>query len=56
MSLAGLPACYGRLQRPVGGEQRGGQGQVGHGAGFVLARDPALDGLPLVGVSVCRGT
>ena len=36
----------------VGCEQRGLQGQVGHGAAPVLGADPAFDGLMLIRVAI----
>lgn len=51
--VAGLPPGYGRLQRSVGGEHGGLQGQVGHRTGFILPLDPALNGNPLIGVAIC---
>lgn len=52
--LAAPPAVDGHLQGVVGGEQRGHQGQVGHGTGAVLGADPSGDGFPLVRVSIFR--
>lgn len=52
--MAGLPPWYGHLQGSVGGEECGLQGQVGHRTGFTLAPEPALNGNPLVGVTICR--
>lgn len=51
--LAGLPSWDCHLQRSIGGEKCGLQGQVCHGTGFVLAPDPALDGPPLIGIPIC---
>lgn len=51
--LARLPPLDRRLQRSVGREQRGLEGQVRHGAGFVLAPNPALDRVSLVGIPIC---
>lgn len=51
--LARGPPCYCHLQRPVGGQERGLQHQVRHGAGLVFAFNPALDGFSLIGVPVC---
>lgn len=48
VSVAGPPAGDGHPEGVVGREQRGLQGQVGHGAAPVLGVDPALDGLPLI--------
>ena len=52
-SLGGSPAADGHLEHPVGDEQGGLQGQVGHGAGAVLGADPALHRLPFVGEAIC---
>lgn len=54
--LAGLPPQYGHLQGSVGGEECGPQGHVGHRTGFTLPPKPALNGSPLVGITVCRET
>lgn len=51
--LARLPPGYCHLQGSVGGEEGGLQGQVRHGAGFVLASDPSLDGFSLIGITIC---
>lgn len=52
--VAGLPPRYGHLQGSVGGEECGLQGQVGHRTGFTFTPEPALNGSPLVGITVCR--
>lgn len=51
--LARLPSRDCHLQGPVGGENGGVEGQVGHGAAPVPPPEPALDGVSLVGIPIC---
>lgn len=51
--LVRLPPRYSHLQRPVGGEECCLQRKVCHGAGFILASNPALNRFPLIGIAIC---